>query len=124
MPVTHEPHVQWSRVDDVAVVEVLSKEIIGREASEAFGLDLWTLLHQGETRLLLNFARTKHMSSTGFGTLMRFYKDVDAADGELRICAMEPSVRFGADIISLGRFIPIHDDERSALAAFREKPPE
>ncbi len=124
MSTTHDTHVRWSKVDDVAVVEVLSKEIIGPEAAEAFGRDLNTLLHQGEKRLLLNFAKTKHLSSTGFGTLMRFYKDVDAADGELRICAMDPAVRFGADIISLGRYIPIHDDEPSALAAFGEKAPE
>ena len=58
MSTTDQPHFQWSKVDDVAVVEVLSKEIIGPEASEAFGKDLGTLLHQGETRLLLNFAKT------------------------------------------------------------------
>ena len=31
---------------------------------------------------------------------------------------MDPTVRFGADILRLGQYIPIHDDRRSAMAAF------
>jgi hypothetical protein len=45
-------------------------------------------------------------------------KEVEAADGVVRICSMDPAVRFGADVCDLGRFIPIHDDKPSALAAF------
>jgi anti-anti-sigma regulatory factor len=58
------------------------------------------------------------MSSTAFGALLIFRKQVAAARGELRICSMDPAVRFGADVCGLGRFIPIHDDQPSALAAF------
>jgi hypothetical protein len=34
---------------------------------------------------------------------------------------MAAEVRFGADVCGLGRFIPIHDDRPSALAAFARK---
>ena len=114
--------VQWSRVDGVAVVEVLARDIQGPEAAAALGEQLGALFRSGETRLLLDFGRTRVMSSTAFGTLLNFWKQVDAAQGELRICSMDPPVRFGADILSLGRYIPIHEDIPSAMAAFAGRP--
>jgi anti-anti-sigma factor len=113
---------QWSRVDGVAVVEILAREIQGPEAAAVLGEQLGALLRSGETRLLLDFGRTQVMSSTAFGALLNFWKQVDAAHGELRICSMDPSVRFGADILSLGQYIPIHDDRPSAMAAFARRP--
>ena len=116
------PMMQWSRDDGVAVVEILAREIQGPEAAAVLGEQLGSLLRSGETRLLLDFGRTRVMSSTAFGTLLSFWKQVDAARGELRICSMDPPVRFGADILYLGRYIPIHDDRPSALAAFAPRP--
>ena len=112
------PLVQWSRVDDVAVVEILIREIQQLDVAGALGKQLRSLLLSGEKRLLLDFGRTRLMSSSAFGTLLIFQNQVDAAGGELRICSMDRAVRFGADVCGLGRFIPIHDDKPSALAAF------
>jgi anti-anti-sigma factor len=116
------PLLQWSRADGVAVVEVLARDIQGPEAAAVLGEQLRALLGSGETRLLLDFGRTRVMSSTAFGALLNFWKQVDAAGGELRICSMDPAVRFGADILSLGRYIPIHDDRPSALSVFASRP--
>ena len=111
------PLVQWSRVDGVAVVEILSREIQDLDVAGALGKQLGSLLLSGEKRLLLDFGRTRLMSSSAFGALLIFREQVAAADGELRICSMNPDVRFGADVCGLGRFIPIHADKPTALAA-------
>jgi anti-anti-sigma regulatory factor len=116
------PIMQWSRVDGVAVVEVMAREIQGPEAAAALGGQLEALFRSGETRLLLDFGRTRVMSSTAFGALMKFWKLVDAAQGELRACSMDSSVRFGADILSIGQYLPIHEDRSSAMAAFVGRP--
>jgi anti-sigma B factor antagonist len=115
------PLVQWSRVNGVAVVEILSREIQEPDVAVAIGKQLRSLLLSGETLLLLDFGRTRLMSSTAFGALLIFRKHVVAAHGELRICSMDPAVRFGADVCGLGRFISIHDDKMSALAAFERE---
>jgi anti-anti-sigma factor len=122
MAAASTPLVQWSQEDGVAVVEVLAGEIQGPDAAAALGEQLGSLFRSGQTRLLLDFARTRVMSSTAFGTLMNFWKQVDAARGELRICSMEPMGRFGADILRLGNYIPIHEDRPSAMAAFAGRP--
>jgi len=112
------PMLQWSIEDEVAIVEVLAREIQGPEAAAELGEELGALLRSGQTRLLLDFGETRVVSSTAYGTLLNFWKRVDAAGGELRICAMRPPVRFGADILGLGRYIPIHQDRASAVDAF------
>jgi anti-anti-sigma factor len=112
------PIMQWSRENGVAVVEVLSREIQDLATAGALGQQLKSLLLSGEKLVLLDFGRTRLMSSTAFGALLIFRKQVAAARGELRICSMDAEVRFGADVCGLGRFIPIHDDRASALAAF------
>jgi anti-anti-sigma factor len=111
---------QWSRVDGVTVVEILSREIQELDAAGALGKQLRSLLLSGEKRLLLDFGQTRLMSSTAFGALLIFRKQVAASHGELRICSMDAGVRFGADVCGLGRFIPIHEDRPSALAAFAQ----
>ena len=118
---TSTPHFRWWKVDDVAVVEILTRQISGPEMATELGEQLSSLLQSGQTRLLLNFGRTQMMTSTAFGTLLMLWKQVVAAHGQLRICSMDPYVRIGADIIRLGEYVPIHDDESSALAAFAGK---
>jgi anti-anti-sigma factor len=115
------PMVPWSPIDGVAVVAVLARDVQGLEAT-AFGEQLGASLRSGETRLLLDFGQTRVMSSTAFGALLNFSKQVDAAQGELRICSIDPPVRVGTDILGLGRYIPIHEDRPSAMAAFAGRP--
>ncbi len=112
------PLVQWSRVNGVAVIEILCREIQDRDVAGVLGKQLRSLLLSGEKLLLLDFGRTRLMSSSAFGALLIFTKQVAAAGGALMICSMDRDVRFGADVCGLGRFIPIHDDKPSALAAF------
>lgn len=107
-----------SRANDVVVVEMQCRELSGPDAALQFSQQLNALLAAGEKRLLLDFHRTQIVSSTSFATLFNLSKQISALGGELRICRMQPAVRFGADILSLGEFIPIHDSEASALASF------
>lgn len=109
------------RAKGVVIVELQYRELSGPDAALQFSQQLNTLLAAGEKRLLLDFHRTQVVSSTSFATLFNLSKQVGALGGELRICGMQPAVRFGADILSLGEFIPIYDNQASALASF---PPE
>lgn len=112
------PLFNLSRAKGVVVVELQCRELSGPDAALQFSQQLNALLAAGEKRLLLDFHRTQVVSSTSFATLFNLSKQVGALEGELRICSMQPAVRFGADILSLGEFIPIHDNQASALASF------
>jgi anti-anti-sigma factor len=113
-------HFRWSLEDGVAVVEILSRELNQPRFAQELGVQLGALLDaRPSDRILLNFHKTKYMSSTSFATLLNFAKAVEAVGAKLAICAMDRDVRVGADILSLGQFIPIFDDEASAIAALR-----
>ena len=77
------PLVRWSRAGNVAVVEILRREIQERGAAVALGKQLRSLLVSGEKLLLLDFGRIRVMSSAAFGALLIFSKEVEAANGVL-----------------------------------------
>ena len=116
-------HFAWDLVDGVAVVDMLSRELNQPHEAEELEGQLRALIRSGETRkLLLNFRKTRFMSSTAFATLARVGKELNAKGGRMMMCGLDPNVRLGADILMLGRIIPIHDDETSALPRFRCSP--
>jgi anti-anti-sigma factor len=73
----------------------------------------------GARNYVLNLKQTKYMSSTAFAMLLNFAKKVTGSGGTLKLCAMDPDVRIGADIIGLGRFVPIVAEESVAIAMSR-----
>jgi len=119
MPESSEPPFTLSTSRGVTIVHVQPREISNPDQAREFGQHLDRLLEPGgPSRFLLDFDKTKSMSSTAYAVLLTFAKKVGGAGGEVKICRMDPSVRFGADILSLGQFIEIHPDERSALDAY------
>jgi anti-anti-sigma factor len=114
------PHVRAETVDEAVVLTMLATEIRTPIMAASVGKDLGELVERiGPARYVLNLKRTKYMSSTAFAVLLNFAKKVTAAGGMLRLCAMDPEVRIGADIIGLGRFVPIVEDESTAIAMFQ-----
>jgi anti-sigma B factor antagonist len=116
------PHVRAETVDDVIVLTLLVTEIRTPILAASVGKDLGTLVDRiGGRYYVLNLKRTKYMSSTAFAMLLNLAKKVTATGATLRLCEMDPEVRIGADIIGLGRFVPIVDDEATAIAMFKSE---
>jgi anti-sigma B factor antagonist len=114
------PHLRAETVDDVIVLTLLATEIRTPILAASIGKDLGELVDRlGAQRYVLNLKHTKYMSSTAFAMLLNFAKKVTAQGGILRLCEMDPEVRIGADIIGLGRFVPIIGDEATAIAMFQ-----
>ena len=111
-------HLRLSRVDDVVIVEIISKDLRGPEAARELGAEL-SLVSKQEwaKRLLLNFRRIGYLSSTGFAVLFKLVTQFAASGGQLKICDMEPGLRLGAQIVGLDKLVEIYDSEASALAA-------
>ena len=114
------PLVQIRRalVEGVAVVDLLPREITEPAQAARMGEALVAAFELGAANpLLINMAATHYLSSTAFGVLMKFGRDVRDVGGRVAICAMDPSVRLGANILQLGQLVPIFDDEPTAIAA-------
>jgi anti-sigma B factor antagonist len=114
-------HLKLSRVNDVVVVEIFSKDLQGPAAARELGAELSLVSGQDWAKqLLLNFSRIKYLSSTGFAVLFKLVSQFAATGGQLRICNLDPAIRLGAEIVGLDKVVEIHDSEAAALSAFKK----
>jgi anti-sigma B factor antagonist len=114
-------HLKLSRVNDVVVVEVTSKDLQGPAAARELGSELSLVAAQEWAKqLLVDFRRISYLSSTGFAVLFRLVNEFSKKGGELKICNFDPAIRLGAEIVGLDKVAEIHDTEATALAAFKK----
>jgi anti-anti-sigma regulatory factor len=118
MPNPVEPYIRWSKVDDVAVVEVMVVELNQPAFAAEFGAELQSLLAaKASDRFLIDFKRCRYMSSTAFGALFRFIKDAGAAGVRVAVCGLAEPLKLGASLLMLDQYVPMVDDEAAGLAA-------
>jgi len=105
-------------VEGVAILDLLAREMTEPEEAIRLGEGLTSILASGVSkRFLISASETKYMSSTAFAVLFSFGLRAVEVGGKAAICEMNSFVRVGADIVRLGRIIPIYEDEPTALAS-------
>jgi anti-anti-sigma factor len=113
-------HLNTSMDGEVAVVEVLTRELRYPAVAQELGAELATVAAQDwAKRLVINLNRVKYLSSTGFAVLVSLVKKANDGGRQVKFCNLDPEVRIGAEIIGLDKLAEIHDTERSALKSFR-----
>jgi anti-anti-sigma factor len=108
-------------VKDVAVVEILTKDLQGPKLAQELGAELSQVAAQDwSKRMLVDFRRNHYLSSTGFAVVFKLVKEAVEAGRQVKLCNMEPGVRTGAQIIGLDKVVEIYDSEDAALRAFAQ----
>ena len=111
--------VRWEDAEGILLARVLAPSIRQPSQSQQLGRELDEGLRQfGGTRLVIDLAAVKYLDSSAFGALVALAQRLRAAGGQVKVCGLHPDVQVGANIIGLGRVVPIHADEESALASF------
>jgi anti-anti-sigma factor len=115
-------HIKTNMVDDVAVVEVLSKDLRFPHQCQELSKELSLVAGQEwAKKLLINLGRTKYLCSTGFGVLVKLIQQAKTIGQQVKFCNLDPEVQIGAEIIGLDKLAEIHPTEHSALRAFSSK---
>jgi anti-sigma B factor antagonist len=117
---THDfQHLRLSMVNDVAVVEIRTRDLQGPMLAQELGTELALVTAQDwARRLLVDFRRVTYVSSTGFAALFKLVSRARAEGREVKLCGMETGVRLGAEIVGLQMLVEIHDDKAAALQTF------
>jgi anti-anti-sigma regulatory factor len=111
-------HIRLRTVDDVVVIDVMSRDIQGPTMTGAFIAELMIVAEQDEGRpILLNLRRTIHLSSMGYAALFKLVKRAKELQRPVRFCNIHPDVRVGADIVGVPLVVAIDDTEAAALQA-------
>ena len=108
----------WSLINGFAVIELTVRELSRKDAAQEWIDELRALhaLHPSD-RFIIDFRNTEFVSSTAFSIVVLFSKELSRAGGSLVLCGMRTEVRLYAEILRMGRIVPIHDDLESALAS-------
>ena len=83
-----------------------------------FSADLQALVEKDGCRhLVIDLGATHYFGSTAYGALLKLGKTMDVSQGKVALCNIHPDVLVGANILGLGRVIPIFAGEEEALEA-------
>jgi anti-anti-sigma regulatory factor len=112
-------HLCLSIVGDVALVEILTKDLQGPKAGLEFGAELARVLdHDRARRILLDSRRTAFVSSSSLAALFKLVNQARAGGRELKFCSMTPGVLSGAAVVGLPKLVEILQDQAAGLKAF------
>lgn len=112
-------HLRLTMVGDVALVEILTRNLLGPKVGKELGSDLALVLaRDGARRILLDFRRAAFLSSSSFAALFRLVNKARAEDRVVRFCGMAPGVLAGAEVVGLPKVVEIHKDQLSGLQSF------
>src|SRR5215217_6082578 len=88
------PRLRVCTIERTAIVRLEGAEILFEESAvRAFGEQLHRLVEEGHTRLLVNLAGVRYLSSDVLAMLAGLQKEVAPARGCIRLCGVDPVLR-------------------------------
>jgi anti-anti-sigma factor len=103
-------------VERTAVVRFDGAELLFEDSAvHAVGRELRGLIEEGHTRLVVNFAGVRYLSSEVLGILAGLQGEVDAVRGSIVLCGLDPLLRDMVRITHLDRVFDVCGDEAEAL---------
>jgi anti-sigma B factor antagonist len=100
----------------VTVVQVDGQLIVGNR-QELKDL-VQAVLERGERKILIDFARTGYIDSSGLGALVSISKRVREVGGDLRLSGLNEDLRSLFELTKLDTLFAIADTPAQALANF------
>ncbi len=121
MPTTEFQHIRLSMVGDVALVEVITKDLQGPKLAQELGIELARVAaEEWSKQLLIDFRKTGYISSSGFAVLFKLVTRAQAEGRQVKLCNLAPEMQIGADVVGLTKLVEIHESQGSALRAFEK----
>jgi len=115
------PHIAVSMNNGIALVtlqdsELLEEHIISEVSEALFSV----ITDMSPPRIILDFARVRHLSSSTLGMLIRVNKAIDEAGGALSLCHIAENLYEIFIITKLNKLFDIHDHAPEAIASFAQ----
>ncbi|MGV3708710.1 MAG: STAS domain-containing protein [Gemmatimonas sp.] len=101
---------------DAVVVAVVGQLVVGNR--QEFKQTVLDQVEQGARRILIDFAETGYVDSSGLGALVSLNKRVTEAGGALRLAALNEDMRTLFELTRLDTLFQLYPSRAEALAAF------
>ena len=104
---------------DVMIAELVDKKILDELAITQIQEQLTAVLAPTiAPKLVMDFSRVAHMSSSALGMLITLHKRIREKKGELRLCGISPSIYEVFVITRLNEIFRIVQTRAEALTSF------
>jgi anti-sigma B factor antagonist len=107
---------QVSQHADVTLIEVEGQLIVGNR--QELKQQVLEQLEGGDTKFVIDFAKTGYIDSSGLGVLVSLSKKIREQGGELRLSSLSEDLRTLFELTKLDTLFRIADDKDQALDGF------
>jgi anti-sigma B factor antagonist len=106
-------------IGEVTVVNFTDRKILDEQNIQIIGEQLFSLVDElGRRKILLNFGNVEYLSSAALGKLITLNKKLQAVNGRLVLCNIDPQIYEVFEITKLNKLFNIQKEEQAALQAF------
>jgi anti-sigma B factor antagonist len=105
------------QIDDVTVVDIKGRIVIGEESAALRSL-VADLLSEGRKKILFNLAEVRYIDSTGLGALVSAYTSVRKHNADLKLLNLSAKVQDVMQLTKLYTIFDVSNDEAAALKSF------
>jgi anti-sigma B factor antagonist len=105
-------------VGDIAIIDISGQLRLGEGTGKLRDV-VQELVHEGYRKILLNLQGVIHIDSSGIGELMSNYTSLRNQGGELKLMNLNKNVRNLLQVTRLYTIFDVHDDQASAIQAFK-----
>ncbi len=110
------PRLSLRRADDLSIVDITHPQsLFDWRVVEALGTQLHRLIEDGHTRLVLNLAGVRFMSSDVLAVLAMLQRRTELANGRLGLCGLDPLMRDMVRICRIEHLFDIYTSDVDAL---------
>src|SRR5271155_2549458 len=96
-------------IGEITVVNFIDRKILDEQNIQKIGEDLFELVDNlGRKKILLNFGNVEYLSSAALGKFITLNKKVQAAQGKLILCNIEPNIYEVFEITKLNKIGRAH----------------
>jgi anti-sigma B factor antagonist len=114
--VAGRPRLRVRTVERTALVRLEGVEILFEENDiRAVRREFHRLIEEGHARVVVNFAGVRYISGEVLGILAGLQRRLEAAQGGIALCGLEPLLRDMVRITRLDRVFDVYSDEGEAL---------
>jgi anti-sigma B factor antagonist len=107
-------------VGTATVVRFPRCNLVEDDIINSIGKQLLSLVEKlGYHRLVLNFSNVHRLSSSMLGKLIGLHKRLQARQGQLTLCKVDPGLREIFETLRVARLFGIHPEEQEALQALQ-----
>jgi len=105
------------QANDVLVVDVLGNLVLGPE-TRLMRQEMESFLRKGNSKVLLNLSRVRHIDSTGVGVLLAVKTLATNLRVQFKVCCVPPVVLRLLEQLHLTKILDVHEQETAALESF------